>query len=38
MNYDAKCEFTDKSVVNEDEPFLVFPSGFVTLESALRKR
>jgi hypothetical protein len=37
MNYDAKCVFTEKSVVGEDEPFYVFPSGFVALESALKK-
>jgi len=36
MNYDAKCVFTEKSVVNENEPFYVFPSGFVALESALK--
>ncbi len=37
MNKDAKCAFTEKPVVEEGQPFYVFPSGFVFLESALKK-
>lgn len=37
MKIDAKCAFTEKSVVKENAPFYVFPSGFVALESALRE-
>ena len=37
MDKDAKCAFTEKPVVEEGQPFYVFPSGFVFLESALKK-
>jgi hypothetical protein len=36
MDGSAKCIFTEKYVVRENEPFYVFPSGFVALESALK--
>jgi vacuolar protein sorting-associated protein 18 len=36
MDGSAKCAFTEKYVVKENEPFYVFPSGFVALESALK--
>mmetsp|Transcript_9411 Transcript_9411/g.13793 ORF Transcript_9411/g.13793 Transcript_9411/m.13793 type:complete len:1459 (-) Transcript_9411:270-4646(-) len=38
MKSDARCAFTHKLVLEEDEPFYVFPSGFVVLESALKKQ
>jgi hypothetical protein len=34
---DARCAFTNKPVVTSGEPFYVFPSGYVFLESALRR-
>jgi hypothetical protein len=37
MDADAKCVFTEKRIVDEKEPFYVFPSGFIALESALKK-
>jgi len=37
MKADARCAFTKKTVLKEDEPFYVFPSGYVALESALKK-
>ena len=37
MRSDAKCVFTEKQVIEEKEPFYVFPSGFCALESALKK-
>jgi hypothetical protein len=37
MSSDAKCVFTEKSVVADNQPFYIFPSGFVALESALKK-
>ena len=36
MDGSAKCIFTERYVVKENEPFYVFPSGFVALESALK--
>jgi len=33
----AKCAFSDKYVLHQDEPFYVFPSGFVILQTALEK-
>jgi hypothetical protein len=36
MDGSAKCAFTEKYVVKENEPFYVFSSGFVALESALK--
>ena len=35
---DARCALTNKSVLDAGEPFYVFPSGFVYLQSALRKQ
>ena len=37
MKADARCAFTNKAVLNAGEPFYVFPSGYVVLESALKK-
>jgi len=37
MDSEARCIFTEKQVINENQPFYVFPSGFVVLESALKK-
>jgi vacuolar protein sorting-associated protein 18 len=37
MRTDAQCAFTRKSVLSAGEPFYVFPSGYVVLESALKK-
>jgi len=34
---DARCAFTNKCVLDEVEPFYAFPSGYVVLESALKK-
>lgn len=36
MRSDAVCAFTRKPVLTAGEPFYVFPSGFVVLESALK--
>mmetsp|Transcript_819 Transcript_819/g.1166 ORF Transcript_819/g.1166 Transcript_819/m.1166 type:complete len:266 (+) Transcript_819:1-798(+) len=36
MRGNAKCAFTKKQVMVAGEPFYVFPSGYVALESALR--
>lgn len=33
----AKCAFTQKLVLHQDEPFYVFPSGFVILQKPLEK-
>lgn len=33
---DARCAFTKKPVLTAGEPFYVFPSGYVVLESALK--
>lgn len=37
MATDARCCFTKKYILTADEPFYVFPSGFVALESALKR-
>ncbi len=37
MSANATCVFTEKPVVAESQPFYIFPSGFVALESALKK-
>ena len=37
MKSDAKCAYTKKAVLTAGEPFYVFPSGYVVLESALKK-
>ena len=37
MKADACCAFTNKAVLEAGEPFYVFPSGYVVLESALKK-
>ena len=36
LKSDARCAFTKKTVLTAGEPFYVFPSGFVVLESALK--
>jgi len=37
LRSDAKCAFTNKTVLSAGEPFYVFPSGYVVLESALKQ-
>lgn len=37
MKADARCAFTNKAVLSAGEPFYVFPSGYVVIESALKK-
>lgn len=37
MKSDAHCAFTGKAVLSAGEPFYVFPSGYVVLESALKR-
>ncbi len=37
LKSDAKCAFTKKAVLTAGEPFYVFPSGYVVLESALKE-
>lgn len=37
MRSDARCAFTNKLILSAGEPFYVFPSGYVILESALKK-
>lgn len=37
MRSDARCAFTNKPILSAGEPFYVFPSGYVVLESALKK-
>ena len=37
MKSDARCAFTGKTVLSAGEPFYVFPSGYVILESPLKK-
>lgn len=37
MKANARCALTNKIVLSSGEPFYVFPSGFVFLESALKK-
>jgi len=34
---DARCAFTNKYVLEEREPFYAFPSGYVVLETALKR-
>lgn len=34
---DARCAFSNKHVMEEGEPFYAFPSGYVVLESALKR-
>lgn len=34
---DARCAFTNKLVLHEEGPFYAFPSGYVVLETALKK-
>jgi len=36
MKSNARCAFTQKMVLDENEPFYIFPSGYVTLESPLK--
>ncbi len=36
MCSEARCAFTGKIVVKSNEPFYVFPSGYVVLEGALK--
>lgn len=36
LKADARCAFTKKAVLTAGEPFYVFPSGYVVLESALK--
>ncbi|KAG7374392.1 pep3/Vps18/deep orange family protein [Nitzschia inconspicua] len=38
MRSDARCAFTNKPILSAGEPFYVFPSGYVVLESALKKQ
>ena len=37
LKSDARCAFTKKAVLSAGEPFYVFPSGYVVLESALKR-
>lgn len=37
MKANARCAFTGKAVLTAGEPFYVFPSGYVILESALKR-
>jgi hypothetical protein len=37
MRSDARCAFTNKAVLSAGEPFYVFPSGYVVLDSPLKK-
>lgn len=37
MKSDARCAYTNKAVLSAGEPFYAFPSGYVVLESALKK-
>ena len=37
MKSDARCAFTKKRVLSAGEPFYVFPSGYVVLQSALKR-
>lgn len=34
---DARCAFTNKPILHVGEPFYAFPSGYVVLETALKK-
>ncbi|GKY91107.1 hypothetical protein MPSEU_000083500 [Mayamaea pseudoterrestris] len=38
MRPDARCAYTNKLVLNSNEPFYVFPSGFVVLDKALKEQ
>jgi hypothetical protein len=38
MRADARCAFTGKAVIKEKEPFYLFPSGYVVLESILKRQ
>ncbi|KAL3923949.1 MAG: hypothetical protein SGILL_001345 [Bacillariaceae sp.] len=37
MRSEARCALTNKAILSAGEPFYVFPSGYVVLESALKK-
>lgn len=37
MKSDARCAYTNRTVLSAGEPFYVFPSGYVVLESALKR-
>ena len=37
VHADARCALTNKYILEEGEPFYVFPSGYVVLEAALKK-
>lgn len=37
MKSDARCAYTNRAVLSAGEPFYVFPSGYVVLESALKR-
>lgn len=37
MRADARCAFSKKRVIEADEPFYVFPSGYVVLETPLKQ-
>lgn len=37
MKSDARCAYTNRPVLSSGEPFYVFPSGYVVLESALKR-
>lgn len=37
MRSDARCALTNEPILSSGEPFYVFPSGYVVLESALKK-
>lgn len=37
MRSDTRCALSGKGVLGADEPFFVFPSGFVFLSSSLKK-
>lgn len=37
MKSNARCAFSQKIVMDQNEPFYVFPSGYVTLESSLKQ-
>jgi hypothetical protein len=37
MKSDARCAYTNKAVLSAGEPFYVFPSGYVVLESSLKR-
>mmetsp|Transcript_24599 Transcript_24599/g.60341 ORF Transcript_24599/g.60341 Transcript_24599/m.60341 type:complete len:1218 (-) Transcript_24599:3767-7420(-) len=37
MKSDARCAYANRAVLSAGEPFYVFPSGYVVLESALKR-